>query len=231
VNESEWLASDDPVRMLRHLTHDKYRGGHHLTLLPRAAPLASDRKLRLFACACCRLAKGVRPADIDEWEAAGHPGLRHNLEPDRCWAEVWARPEGSAEAAVPSRPVRAALLRCLVGNPWRPAQAISYQLSAISQTAERLARSLYDARDWAALPVLADALEEAGCLAEESCPGCQGVGGFWGPPGAFGRPSRRAACPQCGGSGCVPNPLLAHLRGPGPHARGCWVLDLLLGKG
>jgi hypothetical protein len=24
--------------------------------------------------------------------------------------------------------------------------------------------------------------------------------------------------------------LLAHLRGPGPHVRGCWAVDLLLGK-
>ena len=24
--------------------------------------------------------------------------------------------------------------------------------------------------------------------------------------------------------------LLAHLRGPGPHVRGCWAVDLVLGK-
>jgi hypothetical protein len=24
--------------------------------------------------------------------------------------------------------------------------------------------------------------------------------------------------------------ILTHLRGPGPHVRGCWVVDLLLGK-
>jgi hypothetical protein len=31
-------------------------------------------------------------------------------------------------------------------------------------------------------------------------------------------------------AGC-PNPdVLTHLRGPGPHVRGCWVVDLLLGK-
>jgi hypothetical protein len=29
---------------------------------------------------------------------------------------------------------------------------------------------------------------------------------------------------------CDDPDLLGHLRGPGPHARGCWVLDLLLGK-
>jgi hypothetical protein len=26
------------------------------------------------------------------------------------------------------------------------------------------------------------------------------------------------------------DPILDHLRGPGPHVRGCWVVDLLLGK-
>lgn len=30
--------------------------------------------------------------------------------------------------------------------------------------------------------------------------------------------------------GCADAVILVHLRGPGPHVRGCWVLDLLLGK-
>jgi hypothetical protein len=30
--------------------------------------------------------------------------------------------------------------------------------------------------------------------------------------------------------GCDNADLLSHLRGPGPHVRGCWVVDLLLGK-
>jgi hypothetical protein len=32
-------------------------------------------------------------------------------------------------------------------------------------------------------------------------------------------------------AGCTDAPILAHLRGPGPHVRGCWALDLILGKG
>ena len=55
----------------------------------------------------------------------------------------------------------------------------------------RLAGRIYEERDWDRLPILADALEEAGCTQED---------------------------------------ILAHLRGPGPHVRGCWVLNLLLGK-
>jgi hypothetical protein len=31
-------------------------------------------------------------------------------------------------------------------------------------------------------------------------------------------------------AGCDNGDILGHLRGPGPHVRGCWVLDLLLGK-
>jgi hypothetical protein len=32
-------------------------------------------------------------------------------------------------------------------------------------------------------------------------------------------------------AGCDNADILSHLRGPGPHVRGCWVVDLLLGKG
>jgi hypothetical protein len=31
-------------------------------------------------------------------------------------------------------------------------------------------------------------------------------------------------------SGCSDTDILGHCRGPGPHVRGCWVIDLLLGK-
>jgi hypothetical protein len=32
-------------------------------------------------------------------------------------------------------------------------------------------------------------------------------------------------------AGCTDPMLLGHLRGPGPHPRGCWAVDLILGKG
>jgi hypothetical protein len=34
-----------------------------------------------------------------------------------------------------------------------------------------------------------------------------------------------------GEAGCTEADILAHYRQPGPHVRGCWVVDLLLGKG
>jgi hypothetical protein len=31
-------------------------------------------------------------------------------------------------------------------------------------------------------------------------------------------------------AGCTAEDILNHLRGPGPHVRGCWAVDLILGK-
>ncbi len=31
-------------------------------------------------------------------------------------------------------------------------------------------------------------------------------------------------------AGCADADILAHCRGDGPHVRGCWVVDLVLGK-
>jgi hypothetical protein len=31
-------------------------------------------------------------------------------------------------------------------------------------------------------------------------------------------------------AGCMDADILGHLRGPGPHVRGCWAVDLCLGK-
>lgn len=78
------------------------------------------------------------------------------------------------------------------------------------------------------LTLVADALEEAGCPVEMPCPVCGAIEETtdrlspW-----FGV---RCPCGKSGGGGSVSHPLLAHLRSPGPHWRGCWALDLLLGK-
>jgi hypothetical protein len=58
-------------------------------------------------------------------------------------------------------------------------------------TIVKLAKGIYDDRAFERLPILADALEEAGCDNAD---------------------------------------ILYHCRGRGPHVRGCWVVDLLLGK-
>ncbi|MDY3556938.1 hypothetical protein R5W24_006114 [Gemmata sp. JC717] len=55
-----------------------------------------------------------------------------------------------------------------------------------------LARQMYESHDFSAMPILADALQDAGCNAEAILNHCRDVGT--------------------------------------PHVRGCWVVDLVLGK-
>lgn len=81
------------------------------------------------------------------------------------------------------------------------------------------------------LMVLADALEEAGCEGEE-CPDCLGSGMAGGSRSVREqlRLGKGWPCKRCNKTGRLPHPILAHLRSPGPHVRGCWALDLLLGR-
>jgi hypothetical protein len=60
-----------------------------------------------------------------------------------------------------------------------------------SGTVVKLTQAIYEERAFDRLPILAGALEEAGCHEPD---------------------------------------ILAHCRQPGPHVRGCWALDLILGK-
>jgi hypothetical protein len=92
-----------------------------------------------------------------------------------------------ARRLAPAR--QADLLRELIGNPFRP---VALGPAQRTPTVASLAAAIYEESAFDRLPILADALEDAGC-------------------------ADRA--------------LLDHLRGGGPHVRGCWALDLILGKG
>jgi hypothetical protein len=68
------------------------------------------------------------------------------------------RADGRDEA-----PAQLALLRDVLGNPFRPVPVAPSWLSANNGAAVRLAQTIYLEGRFADLPVLADALEEAGC--------------------------------------------------------------------
>jgi hypothetical protein len=80
------------------------------------------------------------------------------------------------------------LVREICGNPFRD---VSVQPAWLSPQVRSLSAAIYNEHSFEAMPILGDALEEAGCT----------DGG-----------------------------LLEHCRAGGPHYRGCWLLDLLLGK-
>jgi hypothetical protein len=75
------------------------------------------------------------------------------------------------------------------------------------------------------LAILADALEEAGCSVGRVLEHRDGATHYWYNE-TFGK-----AWPHLTPGRAAEHPLLAHLRSPGPHARGCWAVDLVLGKG
>jgi len=79
-------------------------------------------------------------------------------------------------------------LRDIFGNPFHP---LSFNPSWQTTTVQQLADAIYQEKAFDRLPILADALEDAGCDSTD---------------------------------------LLNHLRQPGEHVRGCWALDLVLGK-
>ena len=203
MTEAEWLATDNESEMLEIL-----RGR------------ISDRKLRLFGVYCCgtfvdllderclyalnlaeRFAEGL--ATAQELEAGQDAALAAFHEFDNREGR-----ESGADAVEGvcvledlidnvniamwmAAPASAALLRELIGNPFRPSYISPSWLAWNDGAVCKMAQAIYDARAFDRLPLLADALEDAGCTDAD---------------------------------------ILSHCRTPGEHVRGCWVVDLLLGK-
>jgi cell wall assembly regulator SMI1/predicted DNA-binding WGR domain protein len=86
------------------------------------------------------------------------------------------------------RAAQAALIRDVFGDPFPPP---SFDSACRTPDVISLAESIYENKAFDRMPILGDALEEAGC----------------------DDPA-----------------ILSHCRGAGPHVRGCWVLDSVLGK-
>jgi hypothetical protein len=243
MTEAEWLVSNEPTPMLAFL-----RGKD------------GDRKVRLFVAACCRglghlmadgrtrlavetaerhadgcctledLTAGRAEADSAYREArrAGER-LRAKTKPlrwakprdvnspewSRAWAEVhradvfarqaylavrvleddvdayYGHLQGPQEEVAEQIRRMSDLLRDLLGNPFRPVSLDSAWLAWNGGTVQRMAQTIYDEYRFGDLPILADALEDAGCTDAD---------------------------------------ILSHCRSGGEHVRGCWVIDLLLGK-
>jgi hypothetical protein len=64
----------------------------------------------------------------------------------------------------------APLIRCVFGNPFRQVAVAATWRTA---TAIGLARGMYDTKDFGAMPILADALEDAGCDAADVLAHCR----------------------------------------------------------
>lgn len=204
MTEEQWLTSEDPQRMLTYVVRSAEP--YESRVGPR---LASDRKLRLWVEASRGWSKGYYEMTVDpycNWTEFAVEVARNGNTYFGSNSPTY-NPQGLA-----------ALLREVVGNPFRPvthqanrlkrhiggayfpdgkartewekAESPGLNPAWLTATVLAIAQAAYDERDWGRLHVLADALEEAGCDHAD---------------------------------------LLSHLRGLGPHVRGCWALDLVLG--
>jgi hypothetical protein len=73
----------------------------------------------------------------------------------------------------PSHPQGPLLIRDIFGNPFRPA---TFSPAWRTDTAVSLARQMYESRDFSAMPILADALQDAGCDNDDILNHCQNGG-------------------------------------------------------
>jgi hypothetical protein len=75
------------------------------------------------------------------------------------------------------------LLRDIFGNPFRDVTLAPESLHGGDAAAVRLAQAIYEQRRFEDLPILADALEEAGCEDQDALSHCRGgndhVRGRW----------------------------------------------------
>jgi hypothetical protein len=239
MTEAEWNACTDPEPMLEFL---------------RATHGASKRRLRLFAVACVRriwhlledershkavevaerfadrmatqkeLLSAVYPAreatnspvgnrsatgaaawaadpeaptaaENASWAAAAAVAVAFPWKADpkaRLGTRAWEQDPAAALRRSEELNRQSQLLRDILGNPFRPATINFRCLLWNGGAVVRLAQAVYDDRRFGDLPILADALEAAGCTDPT---------------------------------------ILGHCRSGGEHFRGCWVVDLLLGRG
>lgn len=253
MTEEEWLACGDPTLMLEFVGKQ-----------------ASERKLRLFAVACCREVeqlitddRSLRAIEVAEkfadggadaaallaaanaaneasypitpmpsglgvalWAAhltayAAHTANAYLVPPARvrptyggydrqafatpesfvCMVSIFVAQALSATSGLQPEGIdserlldaiyqrHAALVREIFGNPFRP---VAFDAAWRTSDALLLANGIYAERAFDRMPILADALQDAGCTNDD---------------------------------------ILNHLRDPhATHVRGCWALDLVLGK-
>ena len=218
MTEDEWLRTGDPAAMLveihRVATARKLRLFAAATAretlkanaTPPRTPTANDPESRSFSLADAAVQELERVADGTGSDSRLRSVLEQlgRVRPKWVWTAVAVSSLADAALRIPPSvrglqscllgggpvllPRAADLLREVFGNLYRPpAFAPRWRTADVTG----LANGIYADRAFDRLPLLADALMDAGCDDE---------------------------------------PILTHCRSAGPHARGCWIVDLVLDK-
>jgi hypothetical protein len=226
MNEAQWLSGTDPTLMLDHMRES---GG------------ASDRKLRLFAVACCRRLLHLRWPDT----------VQESLEVAERFADGQATAEDLRRAAADASwyggafplGLRAGAVARACGSDARDAASATGQVvSALYVAAGRsdsvrraeaaehadLLRCLFGNPFRAAAPIGPAVLSwNDGCVARLARAAYEERSGA---DGTLDNVRLAVLADALEESGYVGAEFLGHLRGPGPHVRGCHAVDAILGR-
>jgi hypothetical protein len=172
--------------------------------LRRSARLADQAHQELYptCLAALRASKGKYPLQVRKLErrtSAAHVAVAAASEAPISFSalDVDWKPSDPTDYFYYSSAVLDVLSQHIVlfhemfSNPFHSTTLDPDCLTLAGGTAVKLAREMYERQRFEGMPVLADALEDAGCDDAD---------------------------------------ILDHCREPGMHFRGCWVMDLLLGK-
>jgi hypothetical protein len=205
LTEAEWLACEDARDMMQFLRY--FAGG--LPVEKRA------RKYRLFACACVRSAPDLVADEINRTTVA----LAERLADHQVTADELA----AARTAGVTGTVRKTLLRSA-----RMAANDVCRLPRSSTSPAALLRCVFGTpfRPSPTLPPAALAWNDrtVSRLAEAIYEDRKM------PEGRFDAARLAILADALLDAGCEDEGLMAHLRSLGPHVRGCWAVDAILGK-
>ncbi len=211
---AEWrnrqLLVDLPgKKVLRLCPDENWSAGQDIRcLLELVSKRVSERKLRLFACACYRHIPFVLDDEnnlaaiaAEEQYADGQINKRElrkvRKSASMSWLTSFEAPEEAQQAVQAflrrtpaSRHGELGQLLCeVIFNPWQTLPQVKPAWLRWNEgTVAKMVQTICEEGRFEETPIVADALEEAGCN------------------------ERR---------------ILDHLRSAGPHVRGCWALDLL----
>ena len=233
MTEQEWLACTDPQKMLEFL-----RGK------------ASDRKLRLFACACCRrvwnlvtdkysrkaltIAERYADGEVSQEKLAfawgdarratqvSHRGERETADSTAMWAVSLA-----CEAEIGRVLGAASIAAMCEAYPFDSAplpEAQREQVCLLRDVAQREQVCLL--RDVVGNPFRPVPLDPAWLAWNDGA--VRKMAQTIYEERAYDRLPLLADALE--DPGCTNADILAHCRQPGPHVRGCWVVDVLLEK-